>query len=86
VQGKPEQQMGSAVVLAQEPDWNAIVQHATALLGKTKDLRVAFHLTRALLNRDGFAALRDGLVWGRPIAASVVPGHRRGFRLRASVQ
>jgi type VI secretion system protein ImpA len=61
VQGKPEQQMGSAVVPAQEPDWNAIVQRATALLGKTKDLRVAFHLTRALLNRDGFAGLRDGL-------------------------
>lgn len=61
VQGKPEQQMGNAVVPAQEPDWDAIVQRATALLGKTKDLRVAFHLTRALLNRDGFAGLRDGL-------------------------
>jgi len=61
VQGKPEQQMGSAVVAAQEPDWDAIVQRATALLGKTKDLRVAFHLTRALLNRDEFAGLRDGL-------------------------
>jgi type VI secretion system protein ImpA len=61
VQGKPEQQMGSSVVPAQEPDWDAIVQRAAALLGKTKDLRVAFHLTRALLNRDGFAGLRVGL-------------------------
>jgi type VI secretion system protein ImpA len=61
VQGKPEQQMGSAVVPAQEPDWDAIAKRAAALLGKTKDLRVALHLTRALLNRDGFAGLRDGL-------------------------
>jgi type VI secretion system protein ImpA len=60
-QGKPEQQMGSAVVPAQEPDWDAIIQRAAALLGKTKDLRVAFHLTRGLLNRDGFAGLREGL-------------------------
>jgi type VI secretion system protein ImpA len=61
VQGKPEQQMGSAVVPAQEPDWDAIAKRAAALLGKTKDLRVAFHLTRALLICDGFAGLRDGL-------------------------
>jgi len=61
VQGKPEQQMGSAVVPAQEPDWDTIAKRAAALLGKTKDLRVAFHLTRALLNCDGFAGLRDGL-------------------------
>ena len=61
VQGKPEQQMGSAVVPAQEPDWDAIAKRAAALLGKTKDLRVAFHLTRALLSCDGFAGLRDGL-------------------------
>jgi type VI secretion system protein ImpA len=61
VQGRPEQQMGSAVVPAQEPDWDSIAKHAAALLGKTKDLRVVLCLTRALLNRDGFAGLRDGL-------------------------
>jgi type VI secretion system protein ImpA len=60
-QGKPEQQMGSAVVPGQEPDWNTIAQRAAALLGRTKDLRIALHLTRAWLNIDGFAGLRDGM-------------------------
>jgi type VI secretion system protein ImpA len=53
--------MGSLVVPAQEPDWDTVGKAAVALLGKTKDLRVALHLTRALLNTDGFAGLRDGL-------------------------
>jgi type VI secretion system protein ImpA len=61
VQGKPEQQMGSAVLPAQEPDWDAIARHAATLLGKTKDLRVALHLTSAWLNAEGFAGLCAGL-------------------------
>lgn len=61
VQGKPEQQMGSTVVPAQDPDWEAVAQSAAPLLSKTKDLRVAFHLTSALLNTDGFSGFRDGL-------------------------
>ena len=68
VQGKPEQQMGSAVVPAQEPDWHAIARRAAALLSKTKDLRIALHLTRAWLNIDGFAGLRDGLAVLRGLA------------------
>jgi len=61
VQGKAEQQMGKTVVAAEEPDWDAVVKAAAALLLKTKDLRIAFHLTRALLHTNGFAGLRDGL-------------------------
>jgi type VI secretion system protein ImpA len=61
VQGKAEQQMGQTVVAAEEPDWPAVVKAATALLLKTKDLRIAFHLTRALLHTEGFAGFRDGL-------------------------
>ncbi|MGB8298022.1 MAG: type VI secretion system protein TssA [Polyangia bacterium] len=61
VRGKPEQQMGSAVVPAEEPDWGAVARSATGLLGRTKDLRIAFHLTRALLHTDGFSGLRAGL-------------------------
>src|SRR5208283_5340157 len=68
IRGRPEQQMGSAVVPAHEPDWNAIAGCAAALLSKTKDLRVAFHLTLAWLNRDGFAGLRDGLAVLRGLA------------------
>jgi len=61
VQGKPEQQMGSAVVPAQEPTWDAVRERALCLLHKTKDLRVALALLRALLVTDGFTGLRDGL-------------------------
>jgi type VI secretion system protein ImpA len=61
VQGKPEQQMGSAVLPRQEPDWNAVAHRAATLLGKTKDLRIALHLTWAWLATDGFTGLRDGL-------------------------
>ena len=61
VQGRPEQQMGSAVLPGQEPDWNAGAHRAATLLGKTKDLRIALHLPRAWLCTDGFAGLCDGL-------------------------
>jgi type VI secretion system protein ImpA len=60
-QGKPEQQMGGAVVPAEAPDWHTALKRAVALFGKTKDLRVAVTLTRAALHTDGFAGLRDGL-------------------------
>jgi type VI secretion system protein ImpA len=60
-QGKPEQQMGDTIVAAQEPDWKEVGNRALALLGKTKDLRIAIRLTRALLNTEGLAGLADGL-------------------------
>ncbi len=60
-QSKPEQQMGDAIVPAQEPDWKEVGNRALALLGKTKDLRVAIRLTRARLYTEGLAGLADGL-------------------------
>jgi type VI secretion system protein ImpA len=60
VQGKPAQQMGSAVVPGEEPAWNLVAENAVALFGRTKDLRVAVTLARALL-AQGFAGLCDGL-------------------------
>jgi len=60
-QSKPEQQMGDAIVPAQEPDWKEVGNRALALLGKTKDLRVAIRLTRAGLYTEGLAGLADGL-------------------------
>lgn len=59
--GTPEQQMGDTIVAAEEPDWKAVRPQALDLFGKTRDLRVAAYLTRALANVDGFAGLRDGL-------------------------
>jgi len=60
-QGKPEQQMGDTIVPAQEPDWKEVGNRALALMAKTKDLRIAIRLTRALLNTEGLAGLADGL-------------------------
>jgi len=60
-QGKPEQQIGSTIIPAEEPDWKAIARQGLALLGRTKDLRVAVHLTKALLHTDGLKGLADGM-------------------------
>jgi type VI secretion system protein ImpA len=69
-QGKPEQQMGSTIVPAEDPDWKAVSKDAQALLGRTKDLRVAVHLAKASLRLgalEGFSealAVLRGLVDG----------------------
>jgi type VI secretion system protein ImpA len=59
--GTPEQQMGDTIVPAEAPDWKEVRSQALELSGKTRDLRVAAYLTRALANVDGFVGLRDGL-------------------------
>lgn len=42
-------------------DWVAVTKFATeALASKSKDLRIVVRLTEALINRHGFAGLRDG--------------------------
>jgi type VI secretion system protein ImpA len=60
-QGKPEQQMGDAVVAGEEPDWRAVRSKALELLARSKDIRLAVYLTRALVRTDGLAGLSDGL-------------------------
>jgi type VI secretion system protein ImpA len=43
-------------------DWSAVIKVATSvLISQSKDLQVAVWLTEALLQRYGFAGLRDGL-------------------------
>ena len=59
--GKPEQQIGSTVIPAEEPDWKAVGRQAAELLGRTKDLRIAVHLTKALLHTEGLKGFSDGL-------------------------
>ncbi|WP_295456159.1 type VI secretion system protein TssA [uncultured Thiodictyon sp.] len=59
--GTPERQMGDTVVAAQEPDWRVVLQSSTALLGRSKDLRVAVLMTRALLGINGLPGLQAGL-------------------------
>lgn len=60
-QGKPEQQVGNTIVPGEEPDWREVERQAVALLGQTKDLRVAMHLTRALLRSAGYPGFAQGV-------------------------
>jgi type VI secretion system protein ImpA len=58
---RPEQQMGDAVISGEEPDWPEVRRRALSLLERTKDLRVAVILARALVHTDGIRGLADGL-------------------------
>lgn len=60
-QGKAEQQFGDTVVAAEEPDWRDVKRQALELLGRTKDLRVATLLARAVLRTDGYSGFADAL-------------------------
>jgi len=59
--GTPERRMGDTVVAAEEPDWRKVQGLATALITRSKDLRVAVLLTRALAHLQGLEGLADGL-------------------------
>lgn len=59
--GKPEQQVGDTVIAAEDPDWADVAQRATALLERSKDLRVACRLAQALLHREGVPGLHTGI-------------------------
>lgn len=59
--GKPEQQFGDTLIAAEPPDWRDVESRCTALLKRTKDLRVAGLLCRAWVNTRGPAGLSDGL-------------------------
>jgi type VI secretion system protein ImpA len=58
--GTPEAVMGDKIKPAEEPEWPAVKDAATALFEKTRDLRVAMILATALLKTDGVAGFRDG--------------------------
>ena len=59
--GKAEQRVGDAVKPGEDPNWPKVVELAQGLLLRTKDLRIAVHLTRALARTDGIAGLATGL-------------------------
>jgi type VI secretion system protein ImpA len=60
-QGKAEQQMGDTIVAGEEPDWRDVQKRTIALFSRTKDLRVATLLAKALLKTGGFEGFADGL-------------------------
>lgn len=59
--GKEEQQMGDSVSPAEDGDWREVKNKALGLFKRSKDLRVAVYLTRALTKTDGLVGLHDGL-------------------------
>ena len=59
--GRPAQELGSSVVVAEPPNWSEVDRLAGELSSQTKDLRVAVLAARAALNLEGLAGLRRGL-------------------------
>jgi type VI secretion system protein ImpA len=59
--GKPEQSIGSVLNKGEDPDWPKVAELAQGLLVRSKDLRVAVHLTRACSRTDGVLGLAAGL-------------------------
>lgn len=55
IQGQPEHDAGGTVIAAVEPDWPKVLEQAQALLVRSKDLRVAMHLVRALTRTEHLA-------------------------------
>ncbi|RKF43970.1 type VI secretion system protein TssA [Paraburkholderia fungorum] len=60
--GKEEAQFGATVIAGEPPDWKAIRKACLALFTRTRDMRIAIHLTRALLETEGIAGFTQGLV------------------------
>ncbi|MET0044961.1 MAG: type VI secretion system protein TssA [Candidatus Thiodiazotropha sp. 6PLUC3] len=60
-EGKEEQQFGDTIIPAEEPDWRELKNKSLQVIGQSKDLRAAIHLTRALIHTDGFEGLSNGL-------------------------
>lgn len=58
-QGKSEQQYGSTIVPAEEPDWKEVIASAAALMQRTCDLRVMGRLAVARLQREGMGGYAE---------------------------
>jgi type VI secretion system protein ImpA len=59
--GKPEQQIGATLVPAEAADWQAVQKSALALLARSKDLRVAGQLTKAMVRTSGWPGFAAGV-------------------------
>ncbi|GLQ87392.1 type VI secretion system protein TssA [Dyella flagellata] len=58
---KAERSIGEDVIAAEEPDWDKVSNQAQALLGRSKDLRVAVYLTIAWMRTSGLTGWSAGL-------------------------
>ncbi|MFO1305422.1 MAG: type VI secretion system protein TssA [Burkholderiales bacterium] len=60
-QGKEEQQYGDKVFAAEEPVWTNVVDLATALMERTRDVRVVLLLGRGLTRTQGMSGAAEAL-------------------------
>jgi type VI secretion system protein ImpA len=60
-QGKPEQQYGDKVFPAEDPVWPSVLDLATALMERTRDVRVVQYMGRALTRTQGLAGTVDAM-------------------------
>jgi type VI secretion system protein ImpA len=60
-QGKPEQQYGTTIVAAEDPDWKVVVASAWTLLERTYDLRIMALLAVGRLQREGVQGYAETL-------------------------
>jgi type VI secretion system protein ImpA len=58
---KSERAMGDSVKAAEEPDWDRVSSQAESLFGRSKDLRIAIHLTKAWMRTNGMPGFAAGL-------------------------
>ena len=58
---RAEQQYGTTVIPAQEPDWLSVHQRASALVQRTRDLRAAVMFTRSAARVEGLPGAACGL-------------------------
>ncbi|WP_200953943.1 type VI secretion system protein TssA [Massilia sp. Root351] len=59
--GKPEVQYGDTITPAVPPEWKVVKRLAAGLLERSRDLRLAVSLARALLALEGMPGLANGL-------------------------
>jgi type VI secretion system protein ImpA len=61
VQTQPEQQYGSILLAAREPDWREVYAASLSLAQQTRDLRVAVHLVESATQLHQWSGLAAGL-------------------------
>ncbi|MEA9390977.1 type VI secretion system ImpA family N-terminal domain-containing protein [Acerihabitans sp. TG2] len=59
--GKPEQQFGDTIIPAAEPDWREVEKAASALLARSKDLRLMLLLAQSWTALHGLSGYADGV-------------------------
>ncbi len=59
--GQPERQIGTVIQPATPPDWREVLRLCLDLFERTRDIRIALYLCRALLGLHGLPGLASGL-------------------------